>query len=97
MKAYNALLAKSTELNLPKHFSADLTKHDRKALESAREDERFLWALGVEGTHLIWLDRPHHRYTAVQFARMVTKSFPDVQWFIWTGSELQPTTLEDMT
>lgn len=47
--AYQAILAESKRLGLPKGFQKDVTEHDRNFM-GAHEGSDFLWAIGENGT-----------------------------------------------
>lgn len=94
--AYLALTAKAAELGLPRTFKTDLTDQDNRALARAVQGERFLWAIGSEGTHLVWVERAGDgKYTTPELVHMITETFPDVQWFAWMGDRLEPVKQED--
>ena len=53
MKPYEMLLQKSKEIGWPKHYSTDLTVHDRNFLEKNKIIRPFLWAIRECGTWII--------------------------------------------
>lgn len=52
MKAYEALVAESERLGMPRSFKTDLTTHDKAWIER-HSDAPFLWCLYEGGTHLM--------------------------------------------
>jgi hypothetical protein len=59
--AWALMHAKAYELRLPRSFQADLFVHDRRALEDAAHDARFVWAIFEAGTYFHWIARKGDR------------------------------------
>jgi len=52
-EAYRLMKAESVRVGWPKHYAADLTKHDRRRLSRKDAPETFVWILRESGTHLL--------------------------------------------
>jgi hypothetical protein len=94
---YRALVETARAILVLQNWASDLTVHDRAALRGVPASRRFLWSLGKNGTHLVWLDPPEgetwdprrERYTrasARSWVHAITESRPHL--YLWDGVSL---------
>jgi hypothetical protein len=95
MKAYAEMVRVAEELGLPRHYSFDLYKHDKKVLEDEL-DMPFAWCLRECGTHLVWPDSVFlcgtSRYNKPSSAHVeaIVRIFETEQhWYWWDGVRLR--------
>lgn len=88
--AWALIHARAKALGLPRAFASDLFVHDRRALEQAPRDARFIWAIGESGTYLHWIARKGYlccKYSdAHSIAEYLTQERPHI--FYWDGATL---------
>ena len=104
---YAAILQAAMDRALPLSFKADLTRHDRRAIER-RPDAQFAWILRDGGTHLVWADVDANYGTfgrdAVAGVRCIADTYrgPVDQirgYYFWDGEQLlgsERRTLEEL-
>jgi len=76
-------------------YLRDLEVHDRVALE-ARPDCSFAWAVGPDGTHIVWAgddptleDLNRSRLTHEELCAVVDQC-GEHEWFTWDGQAFLP-------
>ena len=92
MTAYDLLLQESERVGWPKHYVADLTRHDRNRLLGPDAPERFVWALRECGTWLMCPMAPTTGDTEAEISNaawlmsLVSSSFHEGANFYWYES-----------
>lgn len=92
--AWRPILEAARALGWPSLFEADLYVHDRRTLVKTPHDQRFVWAIGPTGTHILWGEsRGWMQSKTASYVRAVADMRPE--FFAWDGKSLQRTTAED--
>lgn len=80
MKHYEAIEARAAKLGLPRFYTADLTEHDRAALEARDPTKPFGWFVYDCGTHMVF---------DAEVCRMVGRIFSGLHAHFWNGRRLE--------
>lgn len=80
MRHYEAIEARAAELGLPRFYRADLTEHDRAALEARDPAESFGWIVYECGTHLVY---------EASICAMIGEIFRGLHCHFWNGRRLE--------
>lgn len=96
-RAFRALVAAARSLLVLRNWASDLIVHDRRSLREQSGIRRFLWSVGTNGTHLVWIDPPaegwdpRHEATTESDARKLVHAITEARpsLFLWDGVTLQ--------
>ena len=95
LAAYAAILAEARRLGIPKFFKTDLSAHDRRDIAAKPPGMPFIWAVYLEGTHIVWpdvvrdpRDRRNNLNSPASIVRCLADTFAGAKFYAWDGLAL---------